>query len=101
MIYLTGVRGQFTARHIDPHLGEGEHEHNWRVVAWYPSEPFRDARLLQLALAELLSVWDGTLMPPELWSGEQIAKAITLLLANCVGADVNRHDLGIYVRYRI
>jgi len=99
-VTLTGVAGSFTARHIDPHLGEGEHEHMWRVVAWYPAEPFRDARALKAALGQLLSPWQGTVLPPELWSGEALAKAITELLANCIGADVSREREGIYAQYR-
>jgi len=98
--YLTGVAGQFTARHIDPHLGEGEHEHTWQVVAWYPAEPWRDGRALKEALGQLLGVWNGTLLPRELWSGESLAKAVTELLANCVGADISRPIEGFYAQYR-
>lgn len=98
---ITGVSGQFTARHVDPHLNEGEHQHTWYVTAWYPSAPFRDARALRASLTMLLDAWHGSLMPPELWSAEQLAAAITRLLANCVGADVNRPDLGVFVQYRI
>lgn len=98
---LTGVSGSFTARHTDQHLGEGEHEHTWHVTAWYPAEPLRDGRALKLALAALLTVWNGTLLPPELWSAEALAKAITNLLANCVGADVSRPAEGFYAQYRM
>lgn len=97
---LTGVSGHFTARHVDPHLGEGEHGHTWHVTAWWPSEPFRDARALKAGLDELLKVWDGTLLPPELWSSEDIAKAVTRLLVACVGADVTRVDSPFHVQYR-
>jgi len=100
-VTLIGVAGSFTARHIDPHLGEGEHEHTWRVIAWYPTEPFRDARALRAAIGQLLAIWDGTLLPSELWSGEALAEKITHLLANCVGADVVREREGIHVHYRL
>lgn len=98
---MIGVLAKLTARHVDPHLGEGEHEHTWHITAWWPSKPFRDARMLKEYLGELLGVWEGTLLPPDLWSAEAIAETITRLVPECIGADVNRPEEGIFVRYRI
>lgn len=97
---MIGVSAKLTARHVDPLLGEGEHEHTWHITAWWLSRPFRDARALKLYLTELLGVWQGTLLPPALWSAEAIAETITRLAPECIGADVNRPDEGIYVKYR-
>ncbi len=94
----TGVSASFTARHVDPILSEGEHEHTWHVTAWFPAAPFRDGRALKAQLEILLGAWEGTLMPSELWSGEAIAEAIMRLLDNCAGVDVDRP--GFHARVR-
>jgi len=82
-----------TAKHRDPHLGEGLHEHTWAVTAYWPSEPFRDGRALKAALRHFLDALPDASgeLPPELWSGEAIAKAV-LVLANTVGARVTRSE---------
>lgn len=88
----SGVTLQLMARHIDPHLDEGEHEHVWSVTAFYPSEPFRDLRSQQAALATVLGAWQGTTLPRELWAGEDLARAVAQLLANCIGTRVTRPE---------
>lgn len=92
MIGYSGVTLQLMAQHVDPHMDEGEHAHVWSVTAFYPSEPFRDLRSQQAALAEVLGVWQGTNLPPELWSGEALATAVARLLANCIGCRVTRPE---------
>lgn len=90
---LTGVTETFTAKHRDPVMDEGLHEHTWAVTAFYPAEPFRDGRCMKMALREVLSHLqvDG-ILPPELWSGEAIAATVARLLANCIGARVTRPE---------
>lgn len=86
----TGVTELLTASHVDPLLGEGLHEHTWSVTAFYPSDPPRDGRALKAALRLFLDALP-TVLPPELWAGEDIAKSV-LVLANCIGARVTRPE---------
>lgn len=89
----SGVTETLTAKHFDPLMGEGWHEHTWTVIAWYSSEPFRDMRSQKAALRQLLAALpngNGE-MPPELWSGEAIARSV-LVLANTIGATVTRPE---------
>lgn len=65
MIFETGVTEHLRRRHSDPLGLEGEHEHVWRVTAWWPAEPLRDGRALKAALRMLLSALPDPL-PPEL-----------------------------------
>lgn len=89
---FSGVTETLTARHVDPFMGEGKHEHTWTVTAFYPSEPFRDLRSQKAALRELLAAWQGTTLPPGLWAGEDIARTVSTLLANCIGCRVTRAE---------
>ena len=90
---LTGVTEYLTAKHVDPNLDEGLHEHVWAVTTFYPSEPLRDGRALKAALRMLLDhLPDGDgVMPPDLWSGESIAKA-AMILNGVVGVRVTRPE---------
>ena len=94
---LTGVTEELRGRHVDPLGLEGEHEHVWRVTAWWPGEPLRDGRALKAALRMLLDALPSVL-PSELWSAEAIAKHV-MVLANVVGVDVDRAE-GFHVRLR-
>lgn len=87
---LSGVTEPLTARHNDPLGLEGEHQHTWLVTAFVPSEPRRDARALKAALRMFLDALPAVL-PPELWAGEDIAKAV-LVLANVVSVRVVRAE---------
>jgi len=94
--FLTGVSADLVASHEDPLGLEGEHEHTWRVTAWWPAEPLRDGRALRASLTLLL----GTLpkvLPQDLWSAEAIAKHV-MVLVGCVGCDIDRE--GFHVRLR-
>ena len=93
---LTGVSHDLTARHSDPLGLEGEHEHTWRVTAWWPAEPLRDGRALAASLRMLLDALPD-MLPPELWAGEDIARHVAVL-AGVVGVDVDRP--GFHARWR-
>lgn len=86
----TGVTELLTAMHVDPVMDEGLHEHTWTVTAFYPIEPRRDGRAMKAALRTLLDALPSVL-PPELWAGEDIARSV-LVLANCIGARVTRPE---------
>lgn len=91
---FSGVTAQLTAKHFDPIMDEGLHEHTWTVTAFFPSEPPRDGRALKAGLTKLLKAFpdaDGVL-PPDLWSGEAIAARVAQLLAWCIGARVTRPE---------
>jgi hypothetical protein len=91
-VSYSGVTVALTARHVDPHLDEGEHEHRWMVTAFYPLADGVDLRCQRAALIQMLSIWQGTVLPPELWSGEAIARTVAQVLANCIGARVTRPE---------
>jgi hypothetical protein len=90
---LTGVTEALTAKHFDPVLQEGLHEHTWSVTAFYAATPFRDARALKVGLRDFLDHLPGPdgLLPPDLWSGEALAAAV-LVLEGTVGARVSRPE---------
>ena len=89
---VSGFTETLTARHVDPHLGEGEHEHTWTVTVFYPSKPLRDGRALKAGLRMFLDALpeDGVL-PEELWASEALA-ARMLMLAGAIGARVWRPE---------
>ncbi|UPT53183.1 hypothetical protein [Synechococcus phage Yong-M4-211] len=76
----TSVDVDLRAFHTDPHMDEGRHEHVWNVRAVFDGAKFADARALRLALANLLSAYQGQDLPPELWSGESIAQMVVNVL---------------------
>ena len=41
---VSGVTASMTARHTDPYMDEGTHQHTWNVTAFYPAEPFQIGR---------------------------------------------------------
>ncbi len=90
----------FTARHLDPILDEGWHEHEWTVTAWRKPEPWTDGRSARGALDTLLKsiapvAADGVReLPPELWSNEAIAQAV-LVLCNVTRVSVSREGFGV------
>lgn len=98
-VNLTGAGWWFAASHRDPRDG-ALHGHTWEVTAWWPAEPWRDARVLQETLKGVLVGFDHKELPPELHSGEAIAKALMSLMTDCVGVDVSRPAERIYARVR-
>lgn len=85
-----GVTELLTASHVDPIMGEGLHEHTWAVTAFYQLKPRRDGRAIKAALRVFLDALPSVL-PPELWAGEDIAEAV-LVLANVIGCRVTRPE---------
>lgn len=99
MTDLTYVWADLTAWHTDPHLGEGRHQHTWRVTAYFNSAPFRDGRSLKASLCLILAPWDGADLPPELWASEDLAAAVLAAAvlqlhgnADCIGVRVEREE---------
>lgn len=92
MRVLTCVDVDLRAFHTDPYLDEGRHEHVWNVQAVFDGTKFADARALRTALANLLSVYQGKDLPPELWSGEDIARMVVSVLGTSdpIGCVVTR-----------
>ena len=90
----------FVARHLDPILDEGWHEHEWTVKTWRRLEPWTDGRSARGALDTLLrSIAPGAAdgvreLPPEFWSNEAIARAV-LVLANVTKVAVDRDGFGV------
>lgn len=88
---LSGFTELLTAKHHDPVMDEGLHEHTWAVTAFYPAEPLRDGRAMKAGLRQLLDSLPPVL-PPELWSSEALARTVAQLLAGCIGCRVTRPE---------
>ena len=90
---VSGFTETLTAKHVDPPLGEGEHEHTWAVTVFYPSIPPRDGRALKAGLRMFLDALPDAagVLPPDLWSGEALADRM-LLLEGVIGARVTRPE---------
>lgn len=81
---LTGVSAIFSASHNDPVRGE-LYGHSYRVKAWWPADPPRDATVLQVMLKTVLrSSFDHRTLAPELSRAEALSGAIKGLLDGCV-----------------
>lgn len=99
----SGVTVQLTARHLDATMDEGWHVHTFDVTIWRDGEPFTDGRAPREALTALLhsiapEADDGVReLPPELWSNEAIARAVSVL-ANVVEVHVNRPGFKVRLR---
>lgn len=96
---LTGVGGILSCAHepVNADVFGGEvHGHSYEIVAWF--EGGGDARVYQAALTTLLKQWDHKTLPPEIQTGEAIARAVGLL-ANCVEVEVRRPLERIYARW--
>lgn len=92
---MSGVTALMTARHTDPHMNEGTHEHTWHVTAFYPAVPFRDGRAIKAMLETVLSMLpdESGLLPDSLWSQENIARAVLRLMTGSVfGVRVTRSE---------
>lgn len=81
-----------TAWHTDPCMDEGRHQHTWKVTAYFAAEPFQDGRSIKASLRRILDVWDGSDLPPELWSDYAIARTVLHLHGNAdvCGVQVDR-----------
>lgn len=92
---ISGVSAEMTAWHTDPHMDEGTHQHTWVVTAFYLAEPFRDGRMIKAQLTTILANLpkEGGLLPNDLWSQEDISKALLRLMSgNIVGIRVVRAE---------
>ena len=92
MIDMDWVWEDLTAWHTDPFMGEGRHQHTWRVTAFFAADPPRDARSMKASLRLILDAWEGRDLPPELWSGRALARAVWQCHGNadCIGVKVER-----------
>lgn len=100
---LTGVRGTLSCAHlpVNPELFGGEtHGHSYEVWAWFDNPGGdKDVRIFKATLDTLLAVWDHKVLPPELATGEALARAICSL-ANCVEVEVRRPVEGFAAKVR-
>lgn len=93
---LTGVSATFSASHNDP-VRQEMHGHSYRVTAWWPSQPDRDAVCLQMTLREVVTTgFDHKTLPAELSRAEAMSAAIKGLLDGCVAVDIARPLEGLY-----
>jgi len=96
----TGVGGILSASHVDRLTGK-THGHSWEVIVWHRCENENDAVVLQNHLANMLKVWDHTILPPELARAEDLAAAILKLSPpSCVEVEIRRPLERIYARVR-
>jgi 6-pyruvoyl-tetrahydropterin synthase len=95
----TGAGWYFSASHYDG-VRKETHGHSYEVMAWWPSEPARDAMVLQETLKGVLRGFDHRALPPELSRAEDIAKAIGSLITGCIGVDVSRPTERLAVKWR-
>lgn len=91
---LSWASAELRARHVDPHFDEGEHEHTWTVTVFWPSEPFRNLLAMRSGLEAILHPFQGTTLPPALWSSEDIAKMVLGVMNVIVGVKVDRPGIG-------
>lgn len=99
---LTGVRGQLSCAHepVNRELFGGEtHGHSYEVWAWFENPDGQaDVRVFAASLKTLLALWDHKVLPPELATGEALARAIGTL-AKCVEVEVRRPIEGFSARW--
>jgi len=90
MTSMTGAGWYFSASHFDE-VRKELHGHSYEVMAWWPTDPPRDAAILQEGLKQILKAgFDHKTLPPELSRAEDIARAIMSLMVGCVGVDISR-----------
>ena len=86
---LTGAGWYFSASHRDP-IRKELHGHSYEVTAYWPSEPPRDAMVLQWTLRDVLKGFDHVTLPDEMTRAETLARAIGSLIDGCVRVDIAR-----------
>lgn len=92
--------GRFSASHHDP-LDGTLHGHDYVVTAWFSAEPYRDVRVHEIGLQEVLKAqFDHRLLPPDLQSMEAIRRQLLQLVPNVEDIDVERPVIGYKVRRR-
>ena len=99
---LTGVGGVLSCAHeaINADIFGGEmHGHSYEVTAWFENDEGGDVRMFQAAFFALLKTMDHKVLPPELATGEAIARRVGLL-NKCVEVEVRRPLERIYAKWR-
>lgn len=99
---LTGVGGVLSCAHepINADIFGGEmHGHSYEVTAWFANDDGADVRMFKKAFETLLATMDHKTLPPELATGEAIARRFGLL-AKCVKVEVRRPLERIYAEWR-
>lgn len=91
---LSFASAQLTAKHRDPIMDEGLHEHTWAFTVFWPSKPFRDLRVMREALTAILLPFQGADLPPELWAAEDLAAMVLKVMGVIVGVKVERPGIG-------
>lgn len=98
---LTGVGGILSCAHepINSELFGGEvHGHSYEVIAWFENNDGADMRIFQVSLNAMLKTMDHKTLPPELATGEQIARRIGVL-NKCVKVEVRRPLERVYAEW--
>ncbi len=91
---MTGVGGIICAAHYSR---EGIlHGHTYEVTAWFADG--YDAIELQQALNDKLGLWDHTVLPPEMASGEALAEHIGTVM-QAIEVTVSRPAERIYAKW--
>ena len=101
MTKLTGVGGVLSCAHepVNAELFGGEtHGHSYEVIAWFENDHDADVRTFQASLNTLLELWDHKMLPPDMATGEAIAKRIGTLNL-CVVVEVRRPLERIYAKW--
>ena len=83
MTNLTGAGWYFSASHFDQ-VRQELHGHSYEVMAYWPAAPYRDARVLQETLKDVLKGFDHKTLPEALSRAEDMAAAIGGLITDCV-----------------
>lgn len=96
---MTGAGWHFSASHYDA-VRKELHGHTYEVMAWWPSEPHRDAVALQQTLRTVLAGFDHKTLPAELGTAEALGRAICGLMTDCIGVDITRPAERLGVKWR-
>lgn len=100
---LTGVGGVLSCAHapINADIFGGEtHGHSYEVIAWFENEDGADVRMFQKSFETMLKTLDHKTLPPELATGEAIARRFGLL-AKVVKVEVRRPLERIYAEFTL
>jgi 6-pyruvoyl-tetrahydropterin synthase len=95
-----GVTGRFSASHRDP-LNGALHGHDYVVTAWFDASLYRDGRVHEVGLHEVLKAhFDHRELPAELHSMEAIRNRLLQLVPNVDDIDIERPVIGFKLRGR-
>lgn len=95
---MIGVGVIFSCSHRDPVRAE-LHGHTYEAVAWFPSEPPRDAVVLQVKLAEIVkATLDHKTLPDHMTRAEDIRAMLLPLIGDALDVEINRPLERVYCR---